>query len=120
MLNVDADKVEINAGHWIKLRNSSGKTWTIPIDEWRKWLINYRNQDRFPNFSFYILFRTLAHHYQDGTVLPPECNIKNKVLLVGGAAIGLDDLGPTPLLPKSPLAFVHLNAINNVLHNDYL
>jgi len=120
MLNCDADKVEIEVGHWITLKNSSGKTWTIPINEAGEMAINYRNQDRFRGVSFYHLFSALVLHYKQNTPLPPDCDIKNKVLLIGGAAIGLADLGPTPLQAKSPLAFVHLNAINNVLKNDYL
>jgi adenylate cyclase len=120
MLNIDNDNVEINVGKSIILKNSSGKTWTIPINDAGEMTINYRNSDRFQSISFYPLFMALAQNAKDGTALPADLSLKNKVLLIGGDAVGLDDLGPTPFHSKSPLAFVHLNAIDNVLHHDYL
>jgi adenylate cyclase len=41
-------------------------------------------------------------------------------LFIAGSAIGLSDLGRTPLGVDVPLGFTHMNVINNVLRNDYI
>jgi adenylate cyclase len=118
MLSVDPDKVEIQLGRQVKLTNASGKTWMIPIDAAGLYTINYRSTEM-RNLSFFRLFQNLQQA-TTGTPLPAECNIENKVLLVGQAAAGLSDLGPNPYKGRSPLSTVHLEAINNVLQKDYL
>jgi adenylate cyclase len=120
-LNVDPDKVEIDLpDRVVKLQNSSGKTWTIPIDKRGEFGINYRREDSFHGVSFITLLSYLGDHAANGTPLPEQADIKNKVLLIGQTETGLTDLGPTPLQSNSPLVYTHLNVINNVLHNDYL
>jgi len=121
MLNVDPDKVEIDLPNCIvKLKNASGKIWSIPISERGEFTINYRREDGFQGVSFITLLSYLGDHAANGTPLPKEADIQNKVLLIGQTETGLTDLGPTPLQSNSPLVYTHLNVINNVLHNDYL
>jgi adenylate cyclase len=122
MLQVDPENVEIDLGHAIHLKNMSGKTWTIPINEKGEININYRRESSFHSTSFVHLVQTLASYVKDPqkNPIPQESNIENKTLLVGGTAVGTTDLGPTPLDPHSPLVYTHLNVINNVLKNDYL
>ena len=120
MLNVDADKVQIVLGQSIVLTNSSGKTWTIPINEKGEVDVNYRNNSTFANVAFYLLLGVLDNHVNHGDPVPPQCQIDKKTLLIAGSAIGLTDLGTTPLGVNVPLGYTHLNAINNVLRNDYI
>jgi len=120
MLNVDADKVEVNIGQNAILRNSSGKSWTIPINEQGEYLINYRRNNSFHNLSFGLFSSALDDNVNNGVPLPSACNIEKKTLLIGEVATALTDLGPTPLQSQSPLVYTHLNVINNVLRNDYL
>ena len=120
MLNVDPDNVEVNVGKNVILRNASGKTWTIPVDEQGEYLINYRSNTSFRTISFGLLSAYLDTFLLKGTPIPPECNIEKKTLLIGEAATSLTDLGPTPLQAQSPLPYVHINVINNVLQHDYL
>jgi len=121
MLNVDPDKVEIDLpDRIIRLKNSSGKTWTIPTNERGEFFINYRRQQNFRTVSIFGLMQNLNDHATSGAPISKECDIENKTLLIGEAATALVDMGPTPLASRSPLPFVHLNAINNVLKNDYL
>lgn len=121
MLNVDPDKVEVDLpGGTVTLKNSSGKTWKIPINSRGEFAINYRRESGFRGVSFISLFGALAQHNAHGTLIPPEADIDNKTLVIGQTATGLTDLGPTPLQSESPLVYVHLNAINNVLQHDYL
>ena len=121
MLNVDPDKVEINLpAKVIRLHDLSGKTWTVPINRRGEFSINYRNQKRFSSVSLFGLMQNLTDHVQKGEPIAPECQVDNKTLVVGEAAVALGDMGPTPLESRTPLPYVHLNAINNILKGDYL
>ena len=122
MLNIDPDKVQIDLGKSIILTDSAGKSWTIPINDKGEVVINYRrtDPDHVQTLSFYKLFTALYLHVKQGDPVPPECQIDKKTLLVAGSAIGLSDLGTTPLGVNVPLGFTHLNVINNVLRNDYI
>ena len=105
------------------LSDSSGKTWTIPINEKGEVGVNYRRTDPSlrQTISFYKLFECArAPRRKQSEPIPPECQIDKKTLLIAGAAIGVSDLGTTPLGVNVPLGFTHLNVINNVLSNDYL
>jgi adenylate cyclase len=119
MLNVDADRVEVNVGKNIVLRNSSGKSWTIPMNERGEYTINYRRSNSFASLSL-GLFDTALENHAKGEALPEACQVGKKTLVVGETAVGLTDLGPTPIEASSPLPYTHLNVINNVLNNDYL
>jgi adenylate cyclase len=121
MLSVDPGQVEVDfVRGLVRLKNSSGKSWKIPINARGEFAINYRRQDSFQGVSFISLFGALAEHAAHGTRLPPPAQIENKVLLIGQTATGLTDLGPTPLQSDSPLVYVYLNVVNDVLKNDYL
>jgi adenylate cyclase len=120
-LAIDPDGVEADiTGGVVRLKNSSGKRWEIPIDGRGEYTINYRRGTGFRGVSFITLFGALASHAATGSALPPEADLHNKVLLVGQTATGLTDLGSTPLQTNSPLVYTHLNVINNVLRQDYL
>jgi adenylate cyclase len=120
MLNVDADKVEVNVGRNVMLKNASGKSWTIPIDEHGQYWINYRRNSGFTSLSFGLLATAMDQKVANGTPLPPECDIDRKTLVIGESATSLIDLGPTPIQAQSPLVYTHLNVMNNVLKGDYL
>ena len=122
MLNIDPDQVHIVLGRSIVLTDSAGKTWTIPINDQGDVVVNYRRLDsaQVHTVSFYKLFTELSLYTQKKQPLPPECQIDKKTLLIAGSAIGLADLGTTPLGIDVPLGFTHLNVINNVLQNDYI
>jgi adenylate cyclase len=120
MLSVDPDNVDIHIGEYVKLTNASGKSWTIPIDAAGQYAINYRQSIDRNNVSFFRLFQNLQAKAEKGTPLPAECDIDKKVLLIGQAAVGLTDLGPTPYNGIRALGYIHLDVINNVLQRDYL
>jgi len=121
MLNVDPDKVEVDLpARVVRLTNSSGKTWTIPTNERAEFFVNYRRQQNFASVSFYALMQNLNDHVTSGAPIAKECNVENKTLLIGEAATGLGDMGPTPLAGRSPMPYAHLNVVDNVLKSDYL
>jgi adenylate cyclase len=119
-LHVDADKVVVNVGQDVVLKNSSGKIWTIPINKRGEYTINYRSNRSFENnnISFGKFASALDDHLNKGADLP--IHAEQKTLLIGETEVGLTDLGPTPVEAQSPLPYTHLNVINNVLQNDYL
>ena len=119
LLSVDADKVEVNVGKNVILRNSSGKNWTIPVNERGEYLINYRRNSSFSTLSFRSFADAWAHQRKIRLLCLPNAMLRAKHCLLAMAATGLTDLGPTPLQSQSPLVYTHLN-VNNVLHNDYL
>lgn len=51
--------------------------------------------------------------------IDPEI-FKDKVVIVGTSAMGLDDLKVTPIGKQFPGVLLHATAISNVLNNDYL
>jgi adenylate cyclase len=122
ILHVDADEVTVNVGRSIVLRNSSHKTWTIPVNSGSEFTINYRNTAGFRTVNFNALFLELADHAKRGTPIPPECNIDKKGLLIGQVVDGgaATDIGPTPLQSRAPLVYTHFNVINDVLRGDYI
>jgi adenylate cyclase len=123
ILHVDADNVTVNVGKSIVLRNSSGKTWTIPVNATGEITINYRNPARFPSINFGILFQSLIDFAKFGKPpIPPKCDIDKKALLIGQVVDGgaATDIGPTPLQARAPLVYTHFNAINDVLRGDYV
>jgi adenylate cyclase len=120
MLDVDPDKVEIVLGKFVRLTNSSKKTWTIPINDKGEVVVNYRNNETFAKIPFHVLLNVLDHHITRGDPIPPQAQIDKKTVFIAGSAIGLADLGTTPLDVNVPLGYTHLNVINNVLRDDYI
>ena len=120
MLNVDPGNVEVGLpGKVVRLKNSSGQKWTIPINGRAEFSINYRRPQSFQSLGLVWLWDGMSKASQ-GAPLPPQLNIANKTLVIGESATALGDMGPTPLASRSPLPYVHLNVINNVLKGDYL
>ncbi len=123
MLHFDKkpNDVEIVLGQSIILETSQGKL-QIPINEAGEMWINYRNQDFFKGYSYYKLMGDLLKLHKNPDLewsqnLPI---LDGQMLIVGQTAEGLTDFGPTPLNPITPLPLVHMNALNNMLKNDFL
>lgn len=55
----------------------------------------------------------------EGITLDPEI-FKDKVVIIGTSAMGLNDLKVTPIGTQYPGVFLHATAISNVISNDYL
>jgi len=83
----------------------------IPTNEDGYMLINYRGKQKtFPHYSF-----TDVIH---GRVNPQA--FQDKIVLVGGTAIGLFDLRATPFESVFPGPEIHANIIDNILQKDFL
>jgi|GEM_PF-2202392 len=119
---VDPDKVTINMGRDITLPRPDGSLARIPIDDKGLLIINYRA--RISDFQA-DPYSLLGHGLDDkssGKIseavkhLPP---LKDNIVIVGATFNGID-AGPTPLDGVTPLVDTHLNALNNILQQDFV
>jgi adenylate cyclase len=129
ILQVDPDHIVVRVGHSVTMRNSSGRTWVIPVNAAGEMEINFRNSAGFRTVNFGRLFEAFTDHAKfllgqakTDTPIPPPCDIDKKALLIGQVADGsaATDIGPTPLQARAPLVYTHFNAINDVLRGDYI
>jgi adenylate cyclase len=83
----------------------------VPTDEKGRMLINYRGgQKTFPQYSVADILQ--------GRVDPSA--FKDKIVLIGGTAIGLFDRRVTPFDTFFPGPEIHANIIDNILQQDFL
>ncbi|MBN2466943.1 MAG: CHASE2 domain-containing protein, partial [Deltaproteobacteria bacterium] len=83
----------------------------IPTNEKGEMLINYRGKQKtFPHYS--------ATDILHGRIKPQV--FKNKIVLVGGTAIGLFDLRAIPLESVFPGPEIHANIIDTILQKDFI
>ena len=83
----------------------------IPTDESGRLLVNYPGRAKtFPHFSASDILR--------GTV--PPGTFRDRIVLVGAAAVGTYDIKSTPVDPVYPGLEVHAAVIDNILRSDFL
>jgi adenylate cyclase len=124
ILHVDTDEMTLNVGRNVTLRNSEGKTWTIPVNEKGEMEINYRNPRGFQQVDFAKIFQDFDASVQsNGKIpIPAQDSVAKRAVIIGQVADGsaATDIGPTPLEARAPLVYTHFNAINDVLRNDFI
>jgi adenylate cyclase len=114
------DAVKVVLGKSITLPKKAGGEWIIPVDTRGFMAINYRNTDRFI-MTDYIRISEILEKVQDSSAWPAELPpLTDQIIIVGQAAEGLQDLGPTPYFPLDPLFRVQATALDNILRSDYL
>ncbi len=87
------------------------KSRKISIDEYYEMLINFvGGYESFPYYSFYKVL---------GGEIPAE-KFKDKIVILGGTAMGLFDYKSIPYSPTFPGLEIHANAISNILQDNYL
>lgn len=114
------DLVEVVLGDAITLPKKDGGRWRIPIDARGFMKINYRNTDRFIMSDYLKVSETLDRVQHRGAwpaALPP---LQDQIVIVGQAAEGLQDLGPTPYHSLDPLFRVQATALDSILRSDFL
>ncbi|MCE0496455.1 MAG: CHASE2 domain-containing protein [Methylacidiphilales bacterium] len=120
--DVDPDKVVINLGHEITLPRPDGTQARIPIDSHGFITLNYRA--RLADFQGESYVGAIAglEDKAAGKQSPPRQllpNLKDNIVVIGVDLNGTD-MGVTPLETNTPLVDAHLNALNNILQNDFL
>ena len=118
---VPVDGVRIRLGDGIYFM-AEGRERRVPIDESGGYLVNYRRagEEHDPlKRGYYGLVQQLEKKYRAKQAVPNLPPLEGRILLVGQAATGLSDNGPTPFSAETPLVMVHANVIENILREDY-
>ncbi len=93
---------------------------TIPLDDDGKYTINVYG--KFNEYSISGLFASLqkirAGDVEKLMVAPSE--FKDKVVYVGGSAVGVEDLKSTSISPRTPGVFLHASLASNFIEDDFL
>ncbi|MEO7318759.1 MAG: CHASE2 domain-containing protein [Chthoniobacteraceae bacterium] len=92
----------------------------IPIDPQGGFLINHRyEEDGVKGAGYGTLFQALVEKSNGGPAkdLP---DLQGKVVIVALTATGSSEIGPSPLSPRTLIPLIHVNVIDNILHEDYL
>jgi len=116
---VDPADVRVRLGDAIYI-NAPEVTRRIPIDESGGYFVNYRFGLESSNaYGFSAMLGGWDEAVRTRNVPEGLPNLAGKILLVGQAATGLTDNGPTPFSGHSPLIVVHANVVDNILREDY-
>ena len=125
-LRVNAQQVEILPGDAVVIRPFNKPERRIPIDEAGYYTLNYRYElksDRYPRgieeLPYSKLHDALGKRFEWRVPDEPLPAIGGKLALVGQTAPGLTDIGPSPLTGQSAKVLVHVNALENMLREDY-
>ena len=133
---VEPGDLTVIPGEALVLKSAKIGERRIPVDERGRFLINYRHEQASKNNPAGIT--TLSYSGEDdldktagvydrllrrvafGDLSRPPPATGGKILVVGEVASGLTDIGPSPLRGESPKVLFHLNAMENILMEDYL
>ena len=120
------DGVELAPGRELVIRRGAEPLARIPMDEAGEYLLNYRyeraardNPKGMPMLGYWELYEPLMNHYLDAAKIEVWPGTGGKIVVVGQVALGLTDIGPSPLFGQSAKVMVHLNALDNILKGDY-
>jgi len=113
------EDVEVRLGESIVVKGAT-ESWTIPINEKGFMWINYRNPEKFIVSDYAVIFEALQAFEKTENWFPELPPLEDQILIVGQAAAGLSDFGPTPHSGQEPLFKIQANALSNILQNDHL
>lgn len=108
------------------LVQGKGKELMIPMDDRGYLPLHFYKTDRDPPSIPMAAVIASALQLQKGEELDPSqlkvnpIEFKDKILIVGTSAVGLEDLKPTPLHPAYPGPKLQATAIANILSQDFL
>ena len=101
-------------------RGSAAEHIDLPLQSDGEYLIK-----PYKDFRAYSMSGVLVsiHQLRQGEIenLPvhPE-EFRDKIVLIGASAVGVEDLKPTPFGTLQPGVFLHASIIGNILHHDFL
>ena len=119
---VDPDQVTVNIGRDVTIAKPDGSQIQIPIDDKGEIAVNYRaHLQDFQNIS-YVGLGIKLDRKQSHPEAPPDPGLpplKGNIVIFGVTIAGTD-AGPNPLDQVAPLVVTHLNALNDILQQNYL
>ena len=108
------EKVEISP-KYVKI----GKR-KIPLDKDGKYILN--TYKKFNTYSISGIFASLQKIRMgdiENLIIDPM-EFKDKIVFIGASAVGVEDLKPTPIAPRTPGVFLHATLASNFLLDDFL
>jgi adenylate cyclase len=118
--NLSPDQVEVRLGDSLVFHRPQGAV-RVPISERGTLYLNYRNWEDLPTIPYSTLLANLASiHLKQEPRDPALPEVRDRIVVCGQWAIGLTDLGPSPLDPQTRLVMTHVTALRNMLEGDYL
>jgi adenylate cyclase len=117
--NVSEDQVSITLGSHMVIPGETPLR--IPINDRGELLINYSAPVSVPKESFYKIAEDLFALKNGNTPLPENFpDLKDRIVMVGATIQGLMDQANTPLASSTPPVYTHLQALDNILHSNYI
>ncbi len=124
---VGPEAVTITPGEAIRVRQISGQTVRIPINRAGWYRLNYRheyssqeNPNGVPAIGYHPVYVALSNRYAFEDAAQELPRTGGRIVVVGQTAVGLTDIGPSPIRGESAKVMVHLNALDNILNDDFL
>lgn len=130
-LHTQDSDVVVHLGKEIVIQRPGQSALHIPINENGEMLVNYRLKlGQFESISYFGMLYLLSGkaHLDQARANDPQFEQKLKqlpaltdnIVVLGLTGKGLVDTGATPLEKNSPLVILHLNALYDVLNQDFV
>ncbi|MDQ2070055.1 CHASE2 domain-containing protein [Natronospira bacteriovora] len=94
--------------------------WRVPVGEDGRVLANFYGE--IPSYSIGGVFDSLQRLHQgepERMIIDPE-EFRDRIVFIGGSAVGLHDIKHTPLSSRTPGVEIHMSLAGNLLEGDFL
>ncbi len=123
-----SEAVRVRPGVAVEIRRADGVVVAAPIDREGNFRLNYRHEVAeagaqaagVPALGYQTLSEVLMRRHEFGEADAARPATGGRIVMVGQTAVGLTDIGPSPLRGRSSKVLVHLNALDNLLKGDFL
>ncbi|MBI4745208.1 MAG: adenylate/guanylate cyclase domain-containing protein [Deltaproteobacteria bacterium] len=104
----------------LKTQNSKLKTLEIPLQKDGSYLINMHGDFRPYSMSGVLAsIQKIKMGELEGLPVSPD-EFKDKVVFIGGSAVGIEDLKPTSTGGNTPGVYLHASVYSNIIRGDFL
>lgn len=94
--------------------------YSIPLDETGRYLVKLCGKYNEYSMSGVLASAQMLMRGEAENLIIDPGEFKDKIVFIGGSAVGVEDLKSTPLDPKTPGVFLHASILTNVLNRDFL
>lgn len=125
LVNFVADADGVGRHYWVYRRAGPWRLPSLParvlsdiqpVPDIESIMLNWRNHTPYTRYSYVDVYQDIGreHPQRFGSIF------RDKIVIVGSAAAGMNDLRPTPLDAQYPGAAIVATAIDNLKHGDWL
>ena len=105
---------------FVRKKNIVLDTLSIPIDKNGQYLVNWYGQNAFEYYPFQAVIQSASAVYSGHTPLIPPEIFKDKYIIIGATASGLNDLRATPISSFLPGMEIWTTILSNFIHQDFV